>query len=244
MQYLIMRALINAISDYKKIWKIITILSFPAALGILLLHFIAKPTYLAIGGVFLRTSDLLRMNFLILLSVFIGVIFSLSLISISVTSISLYVKEKRTTDKHWRKKMMKKITRDILPITFFFLFLFIFNFILQSTSLIISHLVIINLISLFIYLITLFVPFAIAIDNYSIDTALSKSYKLTMKKPLRPILWLISVFILVSLLHVMSIYFIGYSIGSWISYILSSFIVLPFSLVLGSHLYMDKYPLS
>ncbi len=241
---LAMKALFNAVDDYFKMWDTAIIFSIPAAVGILLAYIFSKPTYMALGGLFFRTSDLLKANPISLLASIILVFIAVGLLSATLVFIALLVKEKRTLTTHTKRVYMERFYKAILPITFFYLTLFGINFILQSLSLVVPGLGFFHVVSLAIYILTFFMPYAVIIDKYSLDTALMKSISLSLKYVFRPILWVGLIFSLLIIEHAFSLIVLGYNIGTYLSYLLASLVILPFSIFFGAHLYMDKYPLS
>jgi hypothetical protein len=239
-----MKALFNAVDDYFQMWDVAMIFSIPAALGILLANIFSRPTFLAVGGLFFRTSDLLKADGLTLIASLLGVIFSLTLISATVILVSLLVKEKRTFTHHRKRIYRERLEKDLLPITAFFLILFALNFILQALSLAVPLLGLFHLVSLSLYILTFFIPYGVIIDKYDLDTALVKSTKLALRYVWRPLVWIGLIFSLLIIGHAFSLLVFGYNIGELISYLISSLIILPFSIFFAAHLYMDKYPLS
>ena len=239
-----MKALLNAVDDFASSFNTAVVLSIPALLGILLSFIVARPTYMSFGGLFLRTTDLLSMNAFNFILSFLVVILASALIATTLILVSLLVKKGRTRSGLSQSKIRKAINTNIVPITVFYILFFAFNFIMQTLSLAIPVLPIIHIISLLSYAVLFFFPYALVIDDYNIFTALHKTVRIFTKAPFRIVLWLSVMFVLLVLLHALSTLILPYAIAQYASFIIAALVVLPFSIIFASHLYMDRYPLS
>ena len=239
-----MRAFFNTINDFKDHLDSAIFLSIPALIGILLTFLFSKNFYLAIGSVFLRSSDILYISFYELLIALFVVIFSISMFSFTVIGISLLVKEKRTHISITSKKFLNSIKSYMPSVVFFYFVLFIISFILQFLSLYINLLPLFHILLFLFFGLMFFVPFAISIDDYHLLTAIRKSFSLTIKRPFAFVFWFLFNFIVIVVISSFLFFFLSYEIANYIIYIISSLFILPFSTILAAHLYMDKYPLS
>jgi hypothetical protein len=239
-----MRAFFNSINDFKDHLDSAIFLSIPALIGILLTFLFSKNFYLAIGSVFLRSSDILYISFYELLIAIFVVIFSISMFSFTVIGISLLVKEKRTHVSVTSKKFLNSIKSYMPSVVFFYFVLFIISFILQFLSLYINLLPLFHVLLFLFFGLMFFVPFAISIDDYPLLTAIRKSFSLTIKRPFAFVFWFLFNFIVIVVISSFLFFFLSYEIANYIIYIVSSLLILPFSTILAAHLYMDKYPLS
>ncbi len=239
-----MRAFIESVSDFGRLWKPLLINAIPAALGLLLLIFISRPTYLAMGGLFLRTSDILAANPLDLLISLVAVLLSLALFTLSFVLIAAHVKAKRTMSSLSFKLLEERFLENSFAVGLVFTLFFAFSFLIQVFSLVVNHLVLLHLFSFLVFMTFLFVPFSVVIDNYSLSLAINKSLSLIQRKPSLPLIWFAVLFSLFVIEHAFSLLLFGYGIGSYISFLIVAFILLPFSVIFGAHLYMDRYPLS
>ncbi|RME80053.1 MAG: hypothetical protein D6769_00585 [Methanobacteriota archaeon] len=239
-----MKAVLNAVDDFASSFKIAAILSLPALLGILLSIVVARPTYLSFGSLFLRTSDILSMNALDFVLSLIIVVVASALLATTLILVSLLVKKGRIRTSLTQSKIRKALNTNIVPITAFYIIFFAFNFTMQTISLALPLLPIIHIISLISYAVLFFLPYALVIDDYDVFTALYKSVKLSIKAPSRIVIWLSVIFILLVLSHAILTLVLPYAIAQFLSFIVASLVILPFSIILASHLYMDRYPLS
>ena len=239
-----MRALVNAVEDFKSALDSAVVMSVPALLGLLFVVLFARPTFLSVGGAFLRTSDLLEMDSLSFFVALLVVVLSLVLVSITYILVSLLVKERRLGVKITTRKAREAVVENLAPLTVVLFFLFMFNFVLQAFSLVAPVLGFLHIVSLVVYALLFFFPYALVIDNYGFWNSLHKSISLCIRAPLRFVAWLSVMFVVLVVFHALFTFSLPYQIAQYLSFFFSTLVALPFSIIFAAHLYMDRYPLS
>jgi hypothetical protein len=239
-----MRAFINSFHDYKRSWDSAFVLSLPALFGLIFTFIFSDYFYTALSSVFLRTADVISLTPIELLLAILMVIASIIFFSFTVVAISILIKERRTSLDFSSTKVRKSIEKHIIPIAFFFFILFIFGFLLQLLSLYLPILPLLHILQLAVFALLFFVPYAISIDNYKLHEAIVKSVQMTIKNPWPFIVWLAFGFVALVFITNLSFIIFGYDTGSYVSYVISSVVLLPFMTIIAAHLYMDRYPLA
>ncbi|MEM4295733.1 MAG: hypothetical protein QXI89_00025 [Candidatus Anstonellales archaeon] len=239
-----MRAFINTFHDFRRSWDSAVLLSLPAFLGVLLTMLFSNYIYTALGSIFLRASDIALLSPFEFLIALVVVIIAVSLLSFTVIAISILVKEGRTNIDFTSNKVIRRIIKHLPQLAFLYLLLFVLGFLMQLLSLYTHFLLGFHILLFLVFGFVFAMPYAIAIDDYKFAVAFIKSFSMFMKNPANYFAWVIFNFVAIILISNLSFIILSYETGSYVAYALISLLVLPFSIILAAHLYMDKYPLS
>lgn len=238
------RVLTHAWKFYRERMKLLMVFAIPFIVAALIPVFVPSPTYLSLGGIFVRGGSIPTMTSFDWLLTGIAYLAAIFIIADTVVNITLIIKSKRTLTnvssevvnalgKYATKVFVVSI---IASLVLYAIFLMLYDVPFQS---ILYPLISLLVTSTFF----IFSPQAIVIDDLDPLEALRASYNVATRKPLYVVLWLAVSFIatFVSAL-------IGYIFPSmliqFVILVLNSIVVLPFLLVLAANIYMEKYPLA
>lgn len=240
--------LIRAISYAKKFYfsrlKLILVFSIPFLLALLIPILVAAPTYLAVGGVFLRTGSIPELSWLDILLTAIAYIVTVFLISDTIVNVNLIIQSKRTLNQI-RKNILSAMGTYAMRIfyvyTIMLLLLFAFQLITYENSL--QSL----LYPLFVFILSFllfFVPPAVVIDHSDTPTAIKRSVEMALRKPLFVLSWGIIGLVLISVTELLAFAILPSPFSQYAVLVVNSFFILPFLVVLQTQMYMEKYPLA
>ncbi len=238
------RVLTHAWKFYRERMKLLMVFSIPFLFAALIPIFVPSPTYLALGGVFVRGGSIPSMTTFDWILTGVAYLAAIFIIADTVVNLNLIIKSKRTLTtissevvtalgKYATKVFVVSI---IASLVLYAVFLLLYDMPFQS--------VLYPLISLLITaLFFVFAPQAIVIDDLDPLEALRASYNVATRKPLFVVLWLGISFVL-TLISALIGYMLPSFMTQFVILILNSIIVLPFLLVLAAQIYMEKYPLA
>jgi len=220
------------------------VFSVPAVLAFLIPVLVPAPTYLAIGGVFLRTGSL--PDFGILDMAFTAVAYALAvfLISDTIVNINIIIRSKRTMTsiKHEVLSAMGTYAMRIFYIsTMALLLMFIAQLVTYDNPL---QSWLYPLFTLALSWLLFFVPPAVVIDNSDTPTAIRRSVAMALRNPHYVLLWTVVSLLLLSVLKIGSDFMFASPYSGYFLLLVNSLLILPFMTVLQTQMYMEKYPLA
>ena len=231
------------IADFVKKFNMIEVFAIPMIFAFLIPVFVAAPSYLAIGGIFLRTGSIPDLSILDILLSVIGYAVSLFLISASVVNINLTIKSKRTQNTI-KDEVIMAMQTYALRIFVIYTIILILSFALQVLTYESNIQKIIYPFAMFlISLVTFYVAPAIVIDDSGIFDAIEKSMKIAFQAPLMVLAWVAIGFVALAIIKVVCDLVFG-SFSGYVVLLINSLLVLPFLILLQTHMYMEKYPLA
>lgn len=231
------------IADFVKKFNMIEVFAIPMIFAFLIPVFVAAPSYLAIGGIFLRTGSIPDLSILDILLSVVGYAVSLFLISASVVNINLTIKSKRTQTTI-KDEVIMAMQTYALRIFVIYTIILILSFALQVLTYESNIQKIIYPVAMFlISLVTFYVAPAIVIDDSGIFDAIEKSMKIAFQAPLMVLAWVVIGFIALAITKVVCDLIFG-SFSGYVVLLINSLLVLPFLILLQTHMYMEKYPLA
>ena len=244
MDYDFSRILKYSLQFYLKRINLIGLFSIPFIFAFLIPVLVPAPTYLALGGLFLRTGSIPDLSILDLLVTIVGYAISVFLIADSIVNINLIIRSKRTLTEVTSEivNAMGTFGVRIFVIYTVILALLFFMQVLTYESPLQS--VIYPLFSLLLSFCLFFVAPAVVIDNSGLIEAIGKSVDLAFRKPLYIIFWFVSVLVILSLFKVFFDLFLPSFVSGYLLLILNSLFILPFFTILQTQMYMEKYPLA
>lgn len=231
------------IADFVKKFNMIEVFAIPMIFAFLIPVFVAAPSYLAIGGIFLRTGSIPDLSILDILLSVVGYAVSLFLISASVVNINLTIKSKRTQNTI-KDEVIMAMQTYALRIFVIYTIILILSFALQVLTYESNIQKIIYPVAMFlISLVTFYVAPAIVIDDSGIFDAIEKSMKIAFQAPLMVLAWVAIGFVALAIIKVVCDLVFG-SFSGYVVLLINSLLVLPFLILLQTHMYMEKYPLA
>ncbi len=238
------RAMDNAWEFYRKRMNIILVFSIPFILSILLLFLVSAPTYISLGGVFIRTGSLPELNLFSIVFTIVAYVLSLFIIADVLTNLNLVIKTRRTLSK-LKTEVINALGTYAMRIFYVYsitlLILFALQLLLYELPFqsIIYPLLVLGL-SVFLF----FVPPAVVIDNHSTPTAILQSISMALRKPHHILGWTILAFVLLSVLKIIADFILPHPFSAYLVLIVNFLFLLPYLIILQTQLYMEKYPLA
>ncbi len=237
-------ALADAYETYKDNLKLVLLFSIPFIIAFLIPLLAPLPTYVSVGGIFLRSaSTFINLNstgvVVIVLSVFVSLLF----LSFAFVAISLIVKSERT---HVRVKgsVLKDIEKYTAKV---FVVLLTYEFILIIVSILSYYTsyetLITALVGFFGFMLIFYAPSAIVVDNKRVLRAIGDSIRLVIAEPIYFVQWLVLLFVILSIIDFIAIALTGTLISSYVVLVVSSLFVLPYFVILQAESYMKRFPL-
>ncbi len=238
------RVFSHAWEFYNKRKELISLFSIPFIAAFLIPIFVATPSYLAIGSVYIRTGSIPDMDVKDLVITALAYLVSVFLISEAVTNLNLVIKERRTRTQT-RKEILAAMGRYTSKIFAVYIILLLVMAAVQILTYGSSLQEIIYPIAiLIISLATFYVPAAIVIDEKDSIHAIGGSIKNIMERPKMIIMWILIGLITLTVLEAIFFEILGATIGSYVMLLVNSIFIIPFLIILQSHMYMEKYPLA
>jgi|WetSurMetagenome_2_1015567.scaffolds.fasta_scaffold77061_2 hypothetical protein len=229
---------------YLKRLGLIVVFSVPFILAFLVPVLVPAPTYLALGGVFLRTGSLPELSLLDIIITSVAYAFAMFIMGDTLVNINIIIRSKRTltTIRHEVINAMGTYAMRIFYIfTMFLLIMFILQLItydnpFQSWIYPIAVLVL----SCFLF----FVPPAVVIDNSDTPTAIRRSVAMALQNPHFVLLWTSLLLLTVSCVKIGADFIFSSPFSGFFVLLVNCLLVLPFFTVLQTQMYMERYPLA
>ena len=222
--------------------KWIMFFSIPFLLAFVIPMLSPLPTFVALGGTFLRTGSIPRMTELELGFVIIASVLSIFFISFALVSINIIIKHNRTLTKI-PKEVIEGIENYVFSLFwilvtaelfYFVVYLLTYGYGVQET--------VGPLITLITSLCLFYVPAAIVIDDMRPFRAIQASLRHIRKKPVLFLLWL--AIALVSLVALDAVFIMlkdAIPFARFILLVINSLVIVPFLIVLQTQTYLTKY---
>ncbi|HSB47021.1 MAG TPA: hypothetical protein VLD37_03335 [Candidatus Bilamarchaeum sp.] len=229
---------------YRKRLALIVIFSIPFILAFLIPVLVPLPTYLSLGGVFLRTGSLPELSLLDIVITGAAYALAVFVISDTIVNINIIVRSKRTLTsiKHEVANAMGTYATRIFYIyTMLLLLLFITQLVTYDNPL---QSWVYPAVTLVLSLLLFFVPPAVVIDNSDTPTAIRRSVSMTLKNPHFALLWAFLTLLMVSVVELAGDFAFSAPFSAYFVLLVNSLIIMPFMTVLQTQMYMEKYPLA
>ncbi|MEM4366509.1 MAG: hypothetical protein QW035_00015 [Candidatus Anstonellales archaeon] len=234
----------DALYTFKKHLPAIMLLSVPGLLSLFIIYLLPAPTYIALGSAFLRTGSIGNLTSADSALIILFYLVSLFIISDVVVNINIVIKEEKTLTKI-KESIIEGFGRYAIWVFLIYSVLILFSLLVQLITIDLPyHSFLYPLFTLFASVLLFFVPPAIVIDDLSPIRAISESVKMLSRKLHLLVLWIGTAFIALSAVELMLFAILPSSISPIVILLVNSLLLFPYLIVLQSHLYMAKYPLS
>ena len=220
------------------------VFSVPFVLAFLMPVLVPAPTYLALGGVFLRTGSLPDFGIVEIIITAVAYALAVFVISDTIVNINIIVRSKRTLTsiKHEVLTAMGTYGMRIFYIyTMVLLLMFIAQLATYDNPL---QPWLYPLFMLVLSWLVFFVPPAVVIDNSDTPTAIRRSVAMVLRNPHYVLLWTVLSLLALSVVKVFGDFAFASPFSGYFVLLVNSLIVLPFMTVLQTQMYMEKYPLA
>lgn len=229
---------------YFKDAGIFLIFSLPLIFALLIPIFVPAPTYIALGGIYLRTGSIPELSKVDIVITIFAYMLSMFIIADTITNINLIIKSKRTKTKI-PGEVLKGMGRYATKIFLVYIIILLLLFLLQiATYDMPQQNMIFSIAAFILFLATFFVSPAIVIDDFSTMHALGSSLKMIVKK------WdLVAVWILIGLISITVMESVLFAVipmpfSTYLVMLANALFILPFLVIFQTHIYMEKYPLT
>lgn len=223
---------------------IIVIFSLPFILAFLIPALVPAPTYVSLGGVFIRTGSLPEFSPADIIWIGVAYAASLFVIADTIVNINIVVRSKRTltTIKHEVVSAFGTYAARIFALyTGILLLLFAVQVLTYESQL---RSVIYPLVGFVASFLLFFVPPAVVIDNADLPKAVGLSARMAIRNPHYVLLWAFLMLFILSLLTVIGNFLFVSPFSGYFVLLVNSLVVLPYFTVLQTQMYMEKYPLA
>lgn len=200
------------------------------------------PTFVALGGAFLRTGSIPDMSSIELGLVILASLVSILFISFALVSINIVIKHNRTLTKI-PKEVVEGIENYVLVLFWVLVTAELFYFVVYLISYEYGVQEIVGpLVTLIVSMGLFYVPAAIVIDDMRPFRALQASFRHIYRKPMLFLLWLVIALLALVVLDAIFISLKGaIPFTRHILLILNSLVLVPFLIVLQTQIYLTKY---
>lgn len=240
----IKRVFFYSLEFYLQKILLIALFSLPFFLAFAIPLLVPAPTYLAAGGLFVRTGSLPEFSLPDIALTTFAYAISLFIIADTIVNINILIRSRRTLNettsemmdaiKNHVAKIFVLFTAIVLLHLFFNIFLYDVPF--QSIAY--------PAFSFIVSFLLFFIPPAIVIDNSDIGSAISRSVYLSTRKPQLVFFWLLLAAFLLSASKLFGDLIFSGEYAQFLVLLLNSVVFLPFLIVLQTEMYMEKYPLA
>ena len=238
-----MRALQHSIDFFFERIGLVVLFSIPFFFALLIPTFVSTPSYLALGGVFLRTGSIPEVGAFEAAVAAFAYLVSLFIISDSIANINVLIKSKRTLTKA-TKRVWKALGTHAVNIFLIYTIATILVLIFQLVTFDLPlRGIILPLLMLFLSFALFFVPPAIVIDERQPWHAVVISFRMAIKKLDAVLSWMVLGLVMLTVGEFILL-FLPYPLGQYATLLFNSVVVIPFLLIYQTHIYMKKYGLA
>jgi hypothetical protein len=229
---------------YLKRLGLIVVFSIPFIFAFLIPVIVSAPSYLSLGGVFLRTGSIPELSPFDIALTAVAYAVAVFLIADTIVNINLIVRSKRT---------LNVVTQEVLSAMGSYAMRIFYIYTVALLLLVVVQLITYDmplrtwiypifafLLSYFIF----FVPPAVVIDNSDTPTALRRSIYMALKNPHFFLLWVVISLFVISVLKVFADFLFASPFSGYFLLLVNSLLILPYLTVLQTQMYMEKYPLA
>jgi len=229
---------------YLKRLGLIVIFSVPFILAFLIPVLVPAPTYLALGGVFLRTGSIPELSLTDIVITVVAYAIAMFVIADTIVNINIVVRSKRT---------LTAITNEVFgamgtyALRIFLIYTCILLALFATQILTYDHPLqswIYPIVAFAISFLMFFVPPAVVIDNSGVASAMKISFEMALKNPHFVLIWAFGALLVLSFVKVFGDVVFSNPFSAYFVLLVNCLLVLPFLTVLQTQMYMEKYPLA
>ena len=226
---------------YAQNFWLLALMAIPGFFGLAIPVLIGTPSFIALGGSYLRTGSIPDLTPMSLATMLSSLLLSLFLMGFAIVNINLVVKSQRTLTQI-KKEVIASISTTTLSVFWVFLVALLLLLIIQLLGYEYGLQAILSpIIALPIGLIMLFMPTAMVIDEIRPFRAMQRSVETIISKLPLVILWNVIALILLVIIDVIFLWLIPHPFASWLVLLVNSIIILPYLVVLLAQIYISKY---
>lgn len=234
----------HTINEYKRNLWFILLFSAMFVISTLATLLAPTPTYVSLGGTFLRIRNLPELTVPDLTIIIWAYLFSLFIFACAVSSINIIIKANRTLARiptELFKVGLGYALRIFFIYTIVMLVIAAINIASFENP---NHNLIYNVLSFLVFMAVFFVVPAIVIDDMETFNAIFVSIKLLGTKWQLVCIWALAGLIILSLIEFISFTIIPSAIAKYVVILLNGLIIIPIFTIFQTQVYLEKYPLS
>jgi hypothetical protein len=233
-----------ALEFYFKRLGIIVVFSIPFILAFLIPALVPAPTYLALGGVFLRTGSIPELSIIDMIFTALAYAIAVFLIADTIVNINLVVRAKRTLTSigyEVVQAMGTYATRIFYIYTMLLLLMFIAQLVTYDNP---FQSWLYPIFTFLLSCLLFFVPPAVVIDNSDTPSSIRRSVSMAIQNPHFVLLWTVVALVSLSIVKILGDLIFSNPFSGYFVLLVNSLILLPFLTILQTQMYMEKYPLA
>lgn len=235
----------TAIGTYRKNYDAAILFAMPLLLSIILILLYPYPMFTSLGGIFMRVGTIGDLGLLGIGMIIAILLLSMALLGATISAISLIVKEERVNHKIKYNLFLDAIKDYTITISIFYLLFFLLLFGIQLAVYMLGiDAIVYDVILLALSYALFFAPFAMVIDDYSLPRGIMAGIEHLKTKPLDPLKWFFLVMTVNLIVMVFFSLFMDYPVAKVVATVINGLVLLPFMIVYGAHMYVDKYPMT
>lgn len=231
----------HSIDAYLGHIRLISLFSLSLLFAFLIPLFVRLPTYVSLGGIFLRTGSIPELTSVDAGVMVLSFLVSLFLISFAMVNINLVIRSERTST-HIGNEVIRGITKYTLNVFWLYLTAELLLLIIQLITFEWGVQEILSpILSFLIVLPFFYAPAGLVIDDLRPFRAVQKSLSMVLSKLPYFLLWLAISFVLLTIPELFLFAILPHGIVPWLVLALNSLLLMPFLIVLQTQIYMSKY---
>lgn len=238
------RVVQHATLFYRARMPLLVLFSIPFILAFAIMMLVPLPTYIALGGLYVRSGSIPDMSQLDIAITALAALLSIFVLSDTIVNLNIIIKSKRTRtgiSSEILEGIGSYATKIFLITLISILLLFVFQLLTFDNP---FQPLLFSLFSLVLSILLFFAPAAIVIDDRSTLHSITSSVKMVLAKPVFVLIWIIAAFALISFVQLIVSAIIPSQFASILVLLINSLFIFPYLIVLQTQMYMEKYPLS
>lgn len=237
------RVYAHTISMFVEHYTLVGVFSIAFVVALIIPMFLAPPTYIAVGAVFIRSGSFPELTGEQIFLAGFSYLLSIFILSDGLANINLLVRSRRTISKI-PQEIIEALGTHAKNIFLVYLFCFLILIILQLISYSLNaQETLYPVLAVILFLTIFFVPSAIVVDSLTPFQALRVSVRMVMKKPLLVGSWIITGLVLLSVAELILL-----NLPSPYSYysilLVNALLIVPFLVILQTQMYMERYDIA
>lgn len=238
-----MRSFDYSVEFFRGKYRLVLLFSIPFFFALLIPMLVSAPTFVALGGVFLRTGSIPELDFFQMGITIIAYLVSLFIIADSIVNLNLLIKSKKTMTKVGGE-VVKAMGTYAVTIFLIYTVAMLLMLVLQLLTFDFSYRgIVLPLASMVLGIALFFVPPAVVIDGMKPWHAIHSSAIMAVKKLPHVLFWAILGAFAITVAEFIFL-FLPYPFGVYLTMLFNSVVLIPFLLVYQTFIYMKKYPLA
>lgn len=238
-----LRSFNHSLEFFKERYKFIILFSIPFFIALLIPMLVPAPTYIALGGVFLRTGSIPELDAAQVAVAILAYLVSMYIISDSIVNINLLIKSKKTLTKIGAE-VVRAMGTYAVNIFLIYTLAAVVMLVLQLLTFDFAYRgIVLPIIMMLLGLVLFFVPPAIVIDGMKMRHAVAASAMMVARKLPHVLFWAVAGAAALAIVEFVFLFF-PYPYGIYLTMLFNSVVVIPFLLVYQTFIYMKKYPLA